>query len=102
MIDRAYLERLARELTDEGKLVEAGWVGLRLAAIPEDAPKVQLQEMRKAFFAGAQHLFSSILSILDQGEEPTADDLRRMDLINAELGQFVEELQREIGSKGVG
>lgn len=29
MADRAYLERLSRELTDKGKLIEAGWVGLR-------------------------------------------------------------------------
>lgn len=63
MADRQYLERLSRELTDKGKLIEAGWIGLRIACDLEDAPKVQLEEMRNAFFAGAQHLFSSIMTI---------------------------------------
>lgn len=97
MADRNHLERLARELTDKGKLIEAGWVGLRLAAIPDDAPKAQLEEMRKAFFAGAQHLFGSLMGILEEDAEPTESDLRRMDLIDTELRAFAEELEREIG-----
>ena len=96
MADRAYLERLTRELTEKGKLVEAGWVGLRMAAIPLDAPKDQLAEMRKAFFAGALHLFQSILTLLDEGQEPTEADLRRMDLIDVELRSFGHDLEREI------
>lgn len=96
MADREFLERLSRELTDKGKLIEAGWVGLRLAAIPQDAGKLQLQEMRKAFFAGAQHLFSSIMTILDEDREPTDEDLRRMSLISDELESFGHDLAREI------
>lgn len=96
MADQAYLERLSRELTDKGKLIEAGWVGLRLAVMPLDASKTQLEEMRKAFFAGAQHLFSSIMTILDEDREPTAADLKRMDLIDTELRSFGHDLQREI------
>lgn len=96
MADRAHLERLSRSLTDQGKLIEAGWVGLRLAAIPLDAPKEQLQEMRKAFFAGAQHLFASIMTILDDGAEPTDADLARMGLIADELQSFAHDLEREI------
>lgn len=91
MADRAYLERLSRELTDQGKLIEAGWIGLRIAAVPLDAPAVQLSEMRMAFFAGAQHLFSSIMTILDPGSEPTDADLKRMDLIDAELRKFIAD-----------
>lgn len=97
MADREFLERLSRELTDQGKLIEAGWISLRLAAIPDDAPKLQLQEMRKAFFAGAQHLFGSIMTILDEDREPTAADLRRMDLIDKELRGFLADFKREHG-----
>lgn len=61
MADRQFLEQLSRRLADEGKLIEAGWVGLRLAAVPLNAPAAQLEEMRNAFMAGAQHLFSSII-----------------------------------------
>jgi hypothetical protein len=94
MADKAFLERLSRELTDQGKLIEAGWVGLRIAAIPLDAPAIQLEEMRNAFFAGAQHLFSSIMTILDEGEEPTEGDLTRMDKIEKELKGFILDFSK--------
>jgi hypothetical protein len=88
MID---LERISRELTDQGQLIETGWIGFRHAAYPGEVPPAQLDELRNVFFAGAQHLFSSIITILDPGEvEPTAADLQRMDLINAELRAFIE------------
>ena len=91
MADRAYLERLSRDLTDKGKLIEAGWISLRIACELEDAPKIQLEEMRNAFFAGAQHLFSSIMTILDPGADPTDKDLERMDLIDKELRAFIND-----------
>lgn len=93
MADRAYLERLSRDLTDNGKLIEAGWIGLRLACFPPngDAPALQLQEMLQAFFAGAQHLFSSIMTILEPDSEPTDKDLERMDLIDRELKAFIND-----------
>jgi hypothetical protein len=101
MADHAYLERLQKELANSGKLLEAGWVALRLACIPDDAPKVQLDEMRMAFFAGAQHLFSSIMHSLDPGAEPTDADLNRMDLIEKELQAFIAEFElRQLKTKG--
>jgi len=101
MADRAHLQRLERELVDKGKLIEAGWIGLRLAAIPDSASATQLEEMRNAFFAGAQHLFSSIMSIMDPGEEPTEDDLRRMGSIQDELDDFIEKFElRHFPAKG--
>jgi hypothetical protein len=90
MADRAYLERLMRELTDKGKLIEAGWISLRIASVPLDAPPVQLEEMRNAFFAGAHHLFGSIMTILEPDAEPTDKDLDRMSLINKELEDFIQ------------
>lgn len=91
MADRAFLQRLERELVDSGKLIEAGFVGLRLAAIPLDASAVQIEEMRNAFFAGAQHLFSSIMTIMEPDAEPTDKDLERMDLIDRELKKFIND-----------
>ena len=96
MADRAFLERLSRELTDQGKLIEAGWVGLRLHVIPPNAPAEHLNEMRMAFFAGAQHLFTSIVTILEPGVDETENDLTRMDNINEELRAFAEELELRI------
>lgn len=86
-----YIDQVMRGLADKGKVIEAGWEGLRLAVLPMEAPPVQISEMRMAFFAGAQHLFSSILSVLEQDAEPTENDLRRMSLIHKELQKFEHE-----------
>src|SRR5690606_29496803 len=80
-------DRIAGHYVDRGLIIEMGFAGLISTAYPdwEAMPKDQLDQLRSAFFAGAQHLFGSIMGILDPGEEPTERDLRRMDLINHEL-----------------
>lgn len=90
MID---LEALSKRLVDEGRLIEAGWISLRIAAIPPEASQIQIDEMRNAFFAGAQHLYGSIMTILDPGEEPTDADLARMEKIDDELRAFIDDYQ---------
>lgn len=96
MADRQFLEQLTKRLADDGKLIEAGWVSLRLHAVPLNAPAGQLEEMRNAFMAGAQHLFSSIMTMLDPGVEPTGADMDRMSLIAAELEAFGKELELRV------
>jgi hypothetical protein len=92
MADAAFLQQAMKRLADEGKLVEAGWLGLRIAAALENAPADQLREMRLAFLGGAQHVFSSVMNVLDPGSEPTEADLKRMDLIADELAAAEKEL----------
>lgn len=95
-----FIRKVELELTDQGKIIEAGWAGLKLMAYP-DAPPIQLEECRNCFFAGAQHLFTSILSIMDPGDEPTEADLRRMDLIDKELTAFLQNYTlRRLPSEG--
>lgn len=93
---------LTKELTDRGKLVEAGFAIFASCVIPKDAPPVQLSEMRLAFMAGAEHVFSSIMNILDPGDDPTDADLRRMDLIHREIeewrGRISERVQPSQGN----
>lgn len=91
---KATVESLTRKLLDDGKIVEAGWVGLKMIALPKDASDVQISEMRMAFFAGAQHLFSSIMAGLEEGKDETPADLRRMDNIHRELKQFADQFRR--------
>jgi hypothetical protein len=101
MADRAHLERLHRELADSGKLIEAGFVSLRIACDLVDAPADQIRKMRMAFFAGAQHLFASMMIAIDSGSDPTDADMRRMDLIDRELETFIRELElRHFPTKG--
>jgi hypothetical protein len=87
------LDSLYRQLADRGFLIEAGYAALRFTAIAKDAPQVQIDEMRFAFFAGAQHLFGSIMSMLDPGAEATPKDMERMELISRELSQWLAEIQ---------
>jgi len=96
MPDRQYLEQLSRRLADDGRLIEAGWVAMRLYVVPRDASKAQLDDMRMSFMAGAEHLFASIMTMLDPGSEETPADLRRVDLISAELKAFRAELKARI------
>jgi len=95
--DGAKIREVAVELTksmiDRGLLIEAGWISLKVMTIPDNAPPIQLQEMRNAFFAGAHHLFNSIMSMLDKDTEPTETDLLRLDKIHAELDQFIKEFK---------
>jgi hypothetical protein len=97
MADRQFLEQLSRKLADEGRLIEAGWVALRLQTIPLNAPAGQLQEMRMAYMAGAQHLFASMMGMLEPGVMETENDLRRMDLLYKELEAFGKELELRVG-----
>jgi hypothetical protein len=92
---REALIELTRTLTANGKLIEAGWIGMQLACIPDDAPTVQLVEMRIAFFAGAQHVYGSIMNMLDPGAEPTDADLQRMEMIDKELKIFIAEFEKK-------
>lgn len=92
---------IAKELTDKGLLIEAGWAAFRALCIPADAPPIQLHEMRCAFFTGAQHLFGSIMGALDPGEEPSEADMRRISLIDKELHQFIKEFElRHVPTEG--
>jgi len=86
------IAELSRALVDKGLLIEAGWTALRMNAIPPGASDTQVREMRKAFFCGAQHLFASVLSMLDPGEDETEPDMRRMGAIAAELDLFMKTL----------
>jgi len=94
------LDEITRQVTaklvDEGKLIEAGWISFCHFVIPKDAPPIQIEEMRNAFFAGAQHLFGSINSIMDADEEPTERDLMRMSQINDELHRFIADFELRV------
>lgn len=91
---RDLLRRLARTLVDQGKLIEAGWVAYKLAVLPATASETQIDETRKAFFAGALHLFQTINTFLDDDAEPTEADLERMSQIHAELQEYFDSLSQ--------
>lgn len=100
MADDAFLLRLQKDLADAGKLVEAGWVGFRLAVVPKDAGPTQLSEMKMAFMAGAMHVFTALVGVLDEGTEETEADMRRMSLLHEELEKFAAEFKAKAKARG--
>jgi hypothetical protein len=84
---------ITRGSAQEGKLIAIGWYGFAKHVMPPDVSEVQLRDMCIAFFAGADHLYSSIMSMLDPGVEETPGDLQRMEAIHHELEQFRDLLK---------
>jgi hypothetical protein len=89
-------ERLTREITsrlaDDGRLIEAGW---RMAIVVlgwSGRPGPELRDLRLAYLSGAQHLWSSVMTVLDEDRELTDRDLARMSLIADELDAFAREM----------
>jgi hypothetical protein len=93
-IDDKMIVAVTRALVDDGKAIEAGWVGLRLTAFSSGISQGQMGMLRDCFFAGAQHLMASITAVLDEDEEPTEDDIKRMESIDAELKAFFEDFKK--------
>jgi hypothetical protein len=93
---RLAASELTKDLVDRGMLIEAGFVAFRHLAMDKDAPPLQIEEMRLAWMAGAEHLFSSVMTMLDPGEEPTATDLRRMDQVASEIETWRKKLEARV------
>lgn len=88
---QAVIDKITAEWADKGKIIEGGFAAFVEVSL-KNAPEEQVREMRKAYMLGAQHLFASIMGILDPGTEPTDRDLKRMDLIHEELESFRRSL----------
>jgi hypothetical protein len=75
-------------------LIASGWQDFRrLSLLPIGAGAVQTQECRRAFYAGAIHLFHSLLRQMDGEREPTEADLAVLDGVKAEIEGYVDDLK---------
>jgi len=90
---RELIEAITREIIDEGRIIEAGFAFYKIAVMNPNAGTDQIIETRRAFFAGAQHLFACIMSVLEPGSEPTDNDMHRITQIHEELNRFIVELK---------
>lgn len=94
-------KELEKTLVDAGKIIEGGWAGFRLMAYPSDISQRQFDDLRNTLFAGAHHLFTSIMNLLEPGDEPTANDYRRLTLIHTELDEFIKNFEaKHLVTKG--
>lgn len=93
MSQQELIEKITREWAAKGKILEGGWLAYAATGMALTTDPAKLAELRKAYFLGAQHLFASIMGMFDPGSDATEGDLRRMDLIHAELQAFEESLR---------
>ena len=69
------------------------WNSYMTAVFPDGRPSpIQLQETRRAFYAGANAILFAILRDLTPGSEPQVDDLTMMDDFEKELTAFEEDV----------
>lgn len=89
-------------LVKKGLIVAGGFAGYRLMAMDKDAPPLQVEECMMAFYAGAQHLFTTLMRIMDRNtDEPTDVDMEKMSQIHNELENFVEKVLKPMHAASV-
>lgn len=89
---RRLAEAVTRGLADEGTVVEAGFTAF-VAQFKVPPPPGARAAMRFAFYSAAQHVFSSIMVMMDGSLEPTDRDLARMDGVYREVEAFRLDLE---------
>lgn len=76
--------------------IAAAWRGYQELVMHPQAPQLQRDECRLAFWAGAATLFYAIMQGLDEGTEPTDADMARMDAIHSEIDRFTRGFDDEV------
>lgn len=74
------------------KVMDTAWRSYAEQVLPIDAPDVQRQECRRAFYAGGQACLGGIMNMLDPGVDPTEADLDKMTALQGELEQFAADV----------
>lgn len=74
-------------------LMAEQWDQLARSVLTAGTPATQRQEMRRAFYAGAQAILFRVIAALAPDSEPTADDLRVMEDLQRELSDFAEAVK---------
>jgi hypothetical protein len=64
------------------------WATYAERVIPAGAPSVQMQESKRAFYAGAAAMLDAITRGLSEGDDATDDDLAHVGRLHSELVQF--------------
>lgn len=75
------------------QLMAEQWDSFARQIIPPGAPAVQRQEMRRAFYAGAQAILYGILTNLAPEHDPTPEDLQALENVAEELRAFAKHVK---------
>ena len=86
-------QKILKTWADQGRVVEGGWQGLSTIWELDKGSELQRSEMRKAFYAGAQHVFASIMGLMGpEQEEPSEREEKVLSDIHKELDKFAAEM----------
>jgi len=89
-----FIDHLSNKFIENGTPIAGGWATYQVAVLPKNCGPVQREETMKAFYAGAQHLYSMIMHGLTSGDEITQTDLDRLANIETELSEFASDFIR--------
>jgi hypothetical protein len=84
---------MTKTTTPKRLLMAEQWDQFARAVLPRDASPIQKQEMRRAFYAGAQGILFRVIASFAPESEPTEDDLRIMSDLERELSDFAESVK---------
>jgi hypothetical protein len=73
--------------------VREAWAIYRSRVIPSSAGSVQIQECRRAFYAGAESLMVAIMDGLDPSRDPTEGDEAYLNALHQELLVFAIDVK---------
>ena len=77
------------------KLIDEQWRTYSERVVPANASDAQRMETRNAFYGGAVTLFAAILNSVEPGTEPTDNDLKVFDDLQAEFDDFGAEAEKK-------
>jgi len=79
--------------TPDPAMIAKEWAGFERVIAPPDAIELfQRQDLRRTFYAGWMSAMTSIMAMLEDGDEPTDNELSQMDAIVAELDAFQRDM----------
>ncbi len=76
-------------MSAQARRIFEAWESYRTRVVPTEAPPIQVQECRRAFYAGAAALFETLYADLEPGPDATLRDVTLLDDLADELRTMV-------------
>lgn len=92
-MDPELLRQFSQKLVDEGKIIAAGFEVVK-NTLGQGLPAAEIGRLQLAYFAGAQHVFSSIITMFEDGDGATEKDIERLTKMGMEIETINEVLEK--------
>lgn len=83
----------------EEKYIEQMWAHYFDLVVPKDAPQVQIDEAKQAFYAGVCSFYTFMIETMNSDGEPTYKDFLKMSCIAKELSAWGKSFDETLGVK---